>query len=143
MLTGTRVRVGEVAPQADWGHGGATQFELLERPPESAFQNTRGDDKTKLSQQLGGEVAQSLDHSSFSIVGIDPPKGVINNCNIYALSASGGLVSQVEDNITINGESPYTNMALKADGLHLFNWDGADVLVDFKTGNILQQTQVK
>jgi hypothetical protein len=40
--TGTRVRVGEVAPQDGWGAGGATQFELLERLPESAFQNTRG-----------------------------------------------------------------------------------------------------
>jgi hypothetical protein len=39
---GTRVRVGEVAPQDGWGAGGATQFELLERLPESAFQNTRG-----------------------------------------------------------------------------------------------------
>jgi hypothetical protein len=38
---GTRVRVGEVAAQDGWGKGGATQFELLARLPESAFANTK------------------------------------------------------------------------------------------------------
>jgi hypothetical protein len=38
---GTIVRTGEVAPQAGWGKGGATQFELLNRLPESLFTNTR------------------------------------------------------------------------------------------------------
>ncbi len=39
--SGTKVRVGEVAPQDGWGKGGATQFELLTRLPENAFVNTR------------------------------------------------------------------------------------------------------
>jgi hypothetical protein len=38
---GTVIRTGEVAPQAGWGAGGATQFELLNRLPESLFTNTR------------------------------------------------------------------------------------------------------
>jgi hypothetical protein len=38
---GTILRTGEVAPQAGWGSGGGTQFELLHRLPESLFTNTR------------------------------------------------------------------------------------------------------
>lgn len=37
---GTRIRRGRVNPGFD-GAGRAVQYELLERPPESAFQNTR------------------------------------------------------------------------------------------------------
>jgi len=38
---GTRIRVGTVGAQKGWGAGGGIQYELLERLPESAFQNTR------------------------------------------------------------------------------------------------------
>jgi hypothetical protein len=38
---GARLRVGTAAEQAGWGHGGATQYELLDRLPESAFTNQR------------------------------------------------------------------------------------------------------
>jgi hypothetical protein len=38
---GTRLRVGTVGEQPGWGTGGATQYELLERLPSAAFQNTR------------------------------------------------------------------------------------------------------
>jgi hypothetical protein len=38
---GTNVRVGTVAAQEGWGQGGATQYELLQRLPESAFTNTK------------------------------------------------------------------------------------------------------
>jgi hypothetical protein len=39
--SGTRIRVGKVAPQEGWGVGGAWQYELLERLPEELFRNTR------------------------------------------------------------------------------------------------------
>jgi hypothetical protein len=38
---GTRLRVGTVGKQPGWGGGGATQYELLERLPPSAFTNQR------------------------------------------------------------------------------------------------------
>ena len=38
---GTRIRVGTVGEQSGWGTGGATQYELLDRLPFSAFQNRR------------------------------------------------------------------------------------------------------
>lgn len=38
---GSAVRVGTVAPQAGWGAGGATQYELIQRLPSSAFRNMR------------------------------------------------------------------------------------------------------
>ena len=38
---GSRVRVGTVAPQTNWGAGGSTQYELLQRLPSSSFQNMR------------------------------------------------------------------------------------------------------
>ena len=38
---GTKIRVGTVAPQLGWGSGGATQYELLQKLPNSAFKNQR------------------------------------------------------------------------------------------------------
>jgi filamentous hemagglutinin len=38
---GTRMRVGTVGEQAGWGRGGGTQYELLDRLPETAFRNRR------------------------------------------------------------------------------------------------------
>lgn len=38
---GVGVRLGTVAPQTNWGSGGAIQYELLQRLPSSAFQNMR------------------------------------------------------------------------------------------------------
>gem|GEM_PF-5408701 len=38
---GTRIRVGTVGEQPGWGAGGATQYELLDHLPPSAFQNRR------------------------------------------------------------------------------------------------------
>lgn len=38
---GTHLRVGSVAAQAGWGRGGATQYQLLDRLPSTAFRNRR------------------------------------------------------------------------------------------------------
>ena len=39
--SGTKIRVGKTAAEEAWGSGGAYQYELLQRLPESAFRNTR------------------------------------------------------------------------------------------------------
>jgi hypothetical protein len=101
------------------------------------------DDHAKLAKLFGGEVAQSINHANNSIVRIDPPKGVINNRNVYAVSDCGEVIWQVEENGAVYEDSPYTNMAVKTDGLHLYNWDGMDVLIDLATGKILKQAQGK
>jgi len=38
---GTRIRVGIAGAQVDWGYGGGTQYELLEKIPNDAFRNRR------------------------------------------------------------------------------------------------------
>jgi hypothetical protein len=101
------------------------------------------DDNAKLAEQVGGEVAQSFNHAGHAIVRINPPKGVINNRNVYAVADCGEIVWQVEENGAVYEDSPYTNMAVKTDGLHLYNWDGMDVLIDAATGKILKQAQGK
>ncbi|USQ13710.1 hypothetical protein J2N86_13695 [Legionella lytica] len=38
---GTNIRIGRVAPQLNWGHGGAIQYELLQRLPSQLFKDIR------------------------------------------------------------------------------------------------------
>lgn len=83
-------------------------------------------------------VAETVIFSDVVIVRVEPPVGIIFNENIFGISLTGDLLWQIKTLKHVYGDSPYTSVKEVVSGIKLSNWDGDDVIVNPKTGSILQ-----
>ena len=82
-----------------------------------------------------GEVVECRDAI---VVRVEPPAGVIFNRNVFAFTAQGDLLWQIEESPHgTEKDKPYVGILVSQDGsLVVANWIGVDYLVNVKSGSI-------
>lgn len=85
-------------------------------------------------------VANVLDCGDVLVVRIDPHPGSKDNENVFGVNDNAVIVWKVPARICIYEDSPYTGIKKEGDNVRLFNWDGAELLVNPSTGEVLQTT---
>ncbi len=84
-------------------------------------------------------VAQVLEFSSAAIVRLEPPTKSCFNENVYGVSYGGEILWRIEPREHVHEDSPYTGMIQAGENAKLFNWDGAELLVDPISGHVLKE----
>lgn len=85
-------------------------------------------------------VADVLDCGDVLVVRIDPDPGSKDNENVFGVDGNAVIVWKVPARKYIYEDSPYTGIKKAGDNVRLFNWDGAELLVNPSTGEVLQTT---
>ena len=86
-------------------------------------------------------VSKAMAVGDVIVVLVDPPAGVSLTENAFGVSVDGLVLWQIE-RIAMTGTDPnnrYTglNPAGNSGAVSLFNWNGADVMVDVRTGRVI------
>lgn len=88
-------------------------------------------------------VAEVLAVQSVFIVRLAVPAGVTFNENIFGLDAGGRTLWQVRPRKYAYDDSPFTGMTADDRGVTLYNWDGLDLLIDPRSGEVLGERMGK
>lgn len=83
-------------------------------------------------------IGQVVKFNDIIIARLEPPAGVIFNRNVFAFTAQGDLLWQIEESPHGTEEDkPYVGIFLSQDGsLIAANWIGVDYLVNVQSGRI-------
>jgi hypothetical protein len=83
-------------------------------------------------------IAEVFEYKDLIVARVEPCTGVIFNRNIFAFTAHGNLLWQIEESPHgTEKDKPYTRIFLNNDGLLVAaNWIGVDYLVNVKNGSI-------
>jgi len=81
-------------------------------------------------------IQQVIEIEDVLICRVEPPSNIVMNENVFGISRTGKMLWQVEKMDYVYQDSPYTNICYKDSKLLLSNWDGLNVIVNFKTGVI-------
>jgi|SRR6056297_318034 len=75
------------------------------------------------------------------VVRVEPTPGTIDNCNVFGVASDARVLWQVADRDHMYDDSPYTGLLLVNENVLLSNWDGATLLVNTKTGDVIHESQ--
>jgi hypothetical protein len=83
-------------------------------------------------------VAQVLDIGDVLVVRLAIPPGGGMNTNVFGISSEDGRqLWQVPNKRLVYGDSPYTGMRRVGGVVALYNWDGLELRVNPRTGEVL------
>ncbi len=88
-------------------------------------------------------IAQVLEADGILIVRIEPKTGSCDNQNVFGVGADASVQWQVAQQEHIYDDSPYTGASIVQKGVMLSNWDGTDLVVSPRTGDVISQSQGK
>ncbi|MDY6885741.1 MAG: hypothetical protein SWL02_18465, partial [Pseudomonadota bacterium] len=71
------------------------------------------------------------------VVLIEPDPGACVNENVFGVEQNGNIAWTIEKRKHVYDDSPYTSVIAKEGKVKLFNWDGDELLVEPKSGNVI------
>lgn len=89
------------------------------------------------------EIGQVVLFTSCIVIRLEPPKGIIFNENIIAVSYDGVAIWRVEKIDHMDKDSPFTSIEKSGEKLFAYNWDSCDYHIDLLTGKIIDREFVK
>lgn len=84
-------------------------------------------------------IRQVLKFNHCFVVRLEPDIGQIYNENIFGISNEGKILWQIEPLSHVYEDSPYTGLGQIGNLAQLCNWDGADLIIDPYTGQIISK----
>ncbi len=105
-------------------------------------------DKNKLTIKFNGDekvikfkydIGKVQEFENCIVVMIDPPQGAVFNENVFGVSYEGKILWQVKPLKYVYNDSPFTGMVREENFIKLFNWDGTDLTVNPRTGEIISK----
>lgn len=84
-------------------------------------------------------VGDVLEFNEIFVVRLEPEPGSCFNENVFGVTPNGTVAWVMAKRKHVYDDSPYTS-ALKKDSLvKLFNWDGEELVIDPKSGEVLSE----
>ena len=84
-------------------------------------------------------IAEVLEFQNIAIVMLAPKLKSAFNENVYGVDYKGNILWQIQQRKYVYEDSPYTGIIREGENVRLFNWDGAELIVDPSTGRILNE----
>lgn len=82
-------------------------------------------------------VADVVAFDDVLVVRIEPDPGTCVNENVFGVGIDGQVVWTIEKRKHVYDDSPYTSIIAKDGKVKLFNWDGDELLVEPKNGDVI------
>ncbi len=93
--------------------------------------------------ELPYPIQTVLSFGNYVAVLLEIPTGTKFNENVFGISIEGKILWQIQEKPHVYDISSYTSISKLGDNLELCNWDGLDLVVDPKTGNIISESWSK
>ena len=84
-------------------------------------------------------IAKTVACGECLVVLLDVPIGMKFNENVSGIDCNGRVLWQIEKKKYVYEDSPYTEISQKEGNIVLYNWDGLEIVVDPKTGRIVEE----
>jgi hypothetical protein len=84
-------------------------------------------------------VIQTIECADVLVVRLDVPPGARFNENVFGVDREGKIAWQVPQRPNVYADSPYTGMEHQNDRVVLSNWDGLQLTIACKTGQVLAE----
>jgi hypothetical protein len=97
-----------------------------------------------MKKEFPYQIKKELSIENIRIVLLDKPVKVIYNQNVFGVDPAGSILWQIEELAQYPGlfkNCPYVDIAIVNSQLVLFNWCSLRVVVDPKTGLILEKKE--
>lgn len=96
------------------------------------------------SVKLEADISQTLEVGNVVVVRLRVEPGSIMNENVVALDRDDGkLLWKIPVRQHVYRDSPYTAISKEGSYAWVHNWDGTDLKIDPKTGEILEERFTK
>lgn len=98
------------------------------------------DNENESRIDFGWSIAEVLDCGNVLVIRLEPEPGAKDNENIFGVDGTAAILWQVEKRKYVYDDSPFTGMKKSGEHVHLYNWDGTELVVNAMTGEIVQET---
>ena len=89
------------------------------------------------------KIKQVEEFSDVLVVRLDVPADILFNENVFGVSSEGKILWQIIPMKSGFKSSRYTGLFKKGDLVKVHNWDGTDLLLEPRTGEILKESYSK
>jgi len=88
-------------------------------------------------------LAEFIEFQPVVVVRLDVPIGKIFNENVFGVSACGDIVWQIKRRKYVYENCPYMNLSRSNSNIVAHNWDCLDLVLDPKTGTVIETVHSK